>query len=121
MYTLPIDWSEFGRNGSDSVTFLRPGHTVKEPRLMIVDRKAPSVTGQGGFSVPTYRVRFIDGHVDVDGVPVKERSIVEINIRQPVNASNTAITASLAAAATMLGNVEFVNDATVDFMFPREA
>lgn len=120
MHILPVGWSEYGRNGPNSVTFLRPGHTVQEPRLAIVDRK-PAVANGNGFSVPSYRVRLIDGHLDADGAPLKERSIVDLTIRQPVNATTAPITASIAALATMVGGAEFVNDATVDLMFPREA
>lgn len=121
MSTLPVGWLEYGRNGSDSVTFVRPGHTVEAPRLAIFDRKQPVANGGNGFSVPQYRIRLMDGHVDVDGVPVKERSIVEVTIRHPVGASDTAIEASIAAAAALLADVEVVTNATDDLMFPREA
>lgn len=120
MKTLPVGWSEFGRNGSDSVTFTRPGHTVTAPRLAIFDRKLP-VSNGNGFSVPSYRVRLIDGHLDIDGNPLKERSIVEVTVRQPVGASATPITTSIADVAAILADAAFVDDATVDYMFPREA
>lgn len=120
MYQLPTGWSEFGRDGKDSVTFLRPGHTVQAPRLMIINRKPPVANGSG-FSVPTYRVRLIDGHQDVDGVSLKERSILELTIRNPIDASPAVIGASITQLAAMLGSADFVDDATVDYMFPREA
>lgn len=116
----PIAWAQYAANG-DSVTFVRAGHTVTKPSLALFTRKAPIPNGQGGYSVPTYNVRFINGHVDANGVPLKERSIVEINVRHPVGASATDITAAIAEAATMLADAEFVNDATSDLMFPRES
>lgn len=120
MHQLPVGWSEYGRDGNNSVTFLRPGHTVQAPRLAIFNRKPPVANGNG-FSVPTYRVRLIDGHLDADGVAMRERSILDLTIRQPVDASATAITTSLSALAAMLSDAAFVDDATVDYMFPREA
>lgn len=120
MHTLPVGWSEFGRDGSDSVTFLRPGHTVAEPCLAIFNRKTPVANGSG-FSVPSYRIRLIDGHVDGEGAPIKERTILDLTIRHPVNASAVKASASIAALATMLADAELVDDATTDYMFPREA
>lgn len=119
MHQLPVGWSEYGRDGNNSVTFLRPGHTVQAPRLAIFNRKPPVANGNG-FSVPTYRVRLIDGHVDADGAALRERSILDLTIRQPVDAAAAPITASVAALATMLSDVEFVDDAITDYMFPRE-
>lgn len=119
-HVLPVGWSEYGRDGNNSVTFLRPGHTVTEPRLLIINRKTPVVSGTS-FSVPTYRVRMIDGHVDGDGNPLRERTILDLTIRHPVNASTATASTSIAALATMLADAEFVDDALTDFMFPREA
>lgn len=118
MHTLPIGWYIFSQT-ADSVTVARPGHTVSEPRLAIFDRKVP-VQGPNGFSVPTYRVRLIDGHVDAEGAPIKEKSLVEVTIRNPLSVNGTSVTASIAAVATMLADAEFVNDAVVDQMMPRE-
>lgn len=118
MHQLATGWKIFSQT-ADSVTVARPGHTVSEPRLAIFDRKVP-VSGPNGFSVPTYRVRLIDGHVDVDGAPIKEKSLVEVVVRNPLSADATAVTASIAAVAAMLANPEFVNDAVVDQMMPRE-
>lgn len=124
MYYLPEGTYSFGQNGLNSKTFLRPGHTTQAPRLLIVDRQEAQAQRNGNgvtsFSVPRYRVRFIDGHLGADGTPLAERSIVEIVIRQPTNASVDAVTTSLEYAAEMLADPEFVNDAIVDLMFPRE-
>lgn len=118
MYQLPEGFKEYSRDG-DSVTFIRPGHTVSEPRLLIINRKTPVANGNG-FSIPQYRVRTVDGHVDSDGKPVRDRSAVDIYIRKPVDASLEPIQTSLAAIATMLADVDFQDDALVDYMFPKE-
>lgn len=120
MYTLPAGWYIYSQT-ADSVTVARPGHTVSAPRLVIFDRKVPTLNPQGTFSVPTYRVRFIDGHVDGDGIPLREKSLVELTVRNPLPAGVVAVTASLAAMATLVAAAEFVDDAVNDQMFPREA
>lgn len=117
--TAPTGYKEFSRNGSDSVTFIRSGHTTSAPRLAIFDRKVPVANGNG-FSVPQYRFRLIDGHVDAEGVPLKERSIIEVIVRHPVGIDATSITTALADASAIVGDAEFVNDALVDLMFPKE-
>lgn len=119
MSQLPTGWLEYGRNGSDSVTFVRPGHTVEAPRLAIFDRKQPVANGNG-FSIPQYRIRLIDGHLDADGLPLKERSIVEVVIRHPLSATDTSVETSIAAVAALLADTQVVGNATDDLMFPRE-
>lgn len=120
MYHLEDGTFAYGSNGPNSRTYVRPGHTAQAPRLLIVDRQEATSNGNGSFSIPRYRVRFIDGHLDSENAPLAERSHVEIVIRQPTNATLTAITESIRYAAAMLGDEDFVNDATVDLMFPRE-
>lgn len=121
MNQLPTGWKEFSRSGSDSITFIRPGHTAAAPRLAIFDRKVPTPVSGNTAPVGQYRLRLIDGHVDSEGVPLSQRSIVEINIRQPSGFATTAVGESITAAVAILGGAEFVDDATVDYMFPREA
>lgn len=120
-HVLPSGWVEFGSNGDNSVTFLRPGHTVTEPRLAIFSRKPAVAQANGNFSVPEYRVRLFDGHVDTDGLPKKDKAIVEVVIRLPVGDDATPTETSLAALAAMLADAAFVTNATVDLMWPREA
>lgn len=118
MFQLPDGYFEYEKN-SDSATYIRPGHTVSEPSLLIINRKTPVANGNG-FSIPVYRLRLIDGHLDGDGKPVKERSSVEILIKQPVNASLTRIQAALDFASSMLADEDFQDDALVDYMYPKE-
>lgn len=119
MHQLPSGWKIFSQT-ENSLTAVLPGHTVAAPRIAIFDRRVATQNGNG-FSVPTYRVRLISGDLDPENMPIRERVLVDCTIRVPVNANSSLATASLAALAGMLADPEFVDDATVDQMFPREA
>lgn len=117
---LPDGTFEYGRNGLNSITFVRPGHTTTAPRLLIINRVEAQQNGGGEFSLPTYRVRFIDGHVDAEGNPKAARSHVELVVRQPVDSVDDPIKTSLGYLKDLLADPDFVDDATADLMFPEE-
>lgn len=103
-FKVPSDWLVYGVAGDQS-TFALPGHTPQNPRLAIFDRKVPQVTA-GGVSVPTFRVRMIEGVSDTDGNPVTTRCTVDCTIRWP----NVAAPAKTKALVALLGEVSASTD-----------
>lgn len=99
-YKVPAGWQSYGVS-ADQSTFALPGHTPQNPRLAIFDRKTPQITA-GGVSVPSYRVRVIEGVSDpVSGLPLQTRCTVDATIRWP----NSAAPSKVKALAEILGLV----------------
>lgn len=67
----------------DSVSFtIDATHTVLQPHLVIIDRRIPSYNaGNQAFSQPTYRLRVIRGNVDVDNLPISQRTMCDLEFR----------------------------------------
>lgn len=86
-FNVPATWRFFGASSDgSSVTYTRPGHTVKEPRLALVDRKTASFdANRQKWSVPEYRVRVFDGVLDKDGNPDPTRTLVDLTCRSSLS------------------------------------
>lgn len=117
-YKVPADWKVYG-SSDNSVTFILPGHTPLAPRLAIFDRRPPTVSA-GGISVPTYRVRIIEGSVGTDGNPIPTRITVDANIRWPNSASPVKVMANIAMLGQVFTDPDFGQDAAEEQLLPRE-
>lgn len=115
-YIVPVTWKLFSRT-ENAVTYIRPGHTVKEPRLAIFDRVVPVSSGKGSRSAQT-RVRIIAGEVDSLGNPISSRVIAEAIVKH-LPTSNVALAISCAAdLALVIGNADFQQDVVVEQLLP---
>lgn len=120
-YTLPTGWVLFGTsNDGNTVTYQRPGHTVKEPRLAVVSRVLPVYNSKSGkWSTPHYRVRVFDGVLDALGVPSPTRTSFDSDSVYAVNPDGSARgTSVMTDALAILTDEGFIPAAFGDLSFP---
>lgn len=81
-FKVPADWVfQSSANNGNSVTYALPGHTTQQPKIAVFSRVIPSYSAKTGWSVPSYRVRVIEGVVDADGNPIETRTTVDATFR----------------------------------------
>lgn len=123
-FQVPATWRLFGASSDGSQqTYTRPGHTVQEPRLAIIDRTVAVFDGnRGKWSVPTYRVRVADGVLDADGNPDPTRTLLDMTCRSSLSSNGAArgdeVTADL---LLIVDQTDFANAAFVTQEFPTVA
>lgn len=123
-FNVPATWRFYGASSDGSqVTYTRPGHTVQEPRLAIIDRKtAVFDANRQKWSVPEYRVRVIDGVLDKDGNPDPTRTLADLTCRSSLSSNGGArgdeVTADL---LLIIDQVDFSEAAFVSQGFPTVA
>lgn len=120
-YAYPSTWSFYGSSSDgNQITLIRPGNTVAEPRVCLISRTVPvfNVKSQT-WSVPTYRVRVMDGVLDADGNPDPTRTLADVTFRCSVS-SNGASRGDevLADLTTLLNTPGFADAAFKDLVFP---
>lgn len=114
---LPVS-SEYYSDSENQVTYILNGHTAEAPKLLIFDRK-PSVYQNGQFSIPTVRIRVLEGLVDSEDKPLATKITFDLTIRWPHGASTTTIGSRLADLSTVLGSVDFVTELVEKQQLPR--
>lgn len=123
-FTVPATWRFYGASSDGSqVTFTRPGHTVQEPRLAIVDRKIGVFdSNRQRWSTPEYRVRVVDGVLDADGNPDPTRTIADLTCRSSL-ASNGGARGDEVVADLLLiiDQTDFASAAYIGQVFPTVA
>lgn len=121
--SLPASFTLFGvSNNGNTVTYLRPGHTTRTPRLAIFKRTVP-VYLNGRWSNPSYDVKIVAGVLDADGAPVPVKiQIGTDGIRWPmvgVDVNSTFNTAMADFAAIM--SVADMDETILAQVFPVPA
>lgn len=81
-WSVPAGWIFDGASALQS-KFLTAAHTLEEPQVIIYDRKPPSLVN-GAYGPAGYRIRYIQGFLDADNLPVTQRFIADLSIKWPV-------------------------------------
>lgn len=90
-FQVPADWKfQSSANNGNSVTYTLPGHTTAQPKIAVFSRVIPTYSAKTGWSVPSYRVRVIEGVLDADGNPVETRTTVDATFRCSMKNSGQA-------------------------------
>lgn len=94
---VPATWKRHSiNNDGNSITYTRPGHTVKEPKLAIVSRTVAQYDqNRQSWSTPAYRVRVFDGVLNADGQPDPTRTMYDLTVRASINANGSAVVAGV--------------------------
>lgn len=120
-FTVPATWRVHAQSGDgQSVTYTRPGHTVKEPRLAIVSRTVAAFDSKRQtWSVPIFRVRVFDGVLDASGFPDPSKTLVDASFRASLNSDGAARGDEVTADFLLIINqVDFVPSAFGSQEFP---
>lgn len=123
-FNVPATWSFYGSSADgNSITFVRVGNTVAEPRLMVINRTPPVFNARAGtWSVPTYRVRVIDGVLDADGKPDPTRTLSDCTFRSSVGSNGAARgDENVADLLAVIDQPDFVAAAFTTLQFPTVA
>ncbi|UHK03267.1 MAG: hypothetical protein FuLV1_gp2 [Hangzhou levivirus 1] len=124
MLTVPSTWKRQQlSNDGNTLTYTRPGHTVKQPKLAIVSRVIPSYdTGRATWSVPSYRVRVFDGVLNADGQPDPTRTLYDLTVRASINSDGSAVVADVHSDFLLVVNqADFAANAIGAQEFPSPA
>lgn len=120
-FTVPVTWRVHAQSGDgQSVTYTRPGHTVKEPRLAIVSRTVAAFDAKREtWSVPVYRVRVFDGVLNGSGFPDPTKTLVDATFRASMNSDGSARGDEVTADFLLIINqADFVPSAFSSQEFP---
>lgn len=119
MYQVPAGWEFYGSaNNGDQTTFTLPGHSVSTPHLAIFDRKVPTSNGNG-YTTPQFRLRIIRGFTTADGEPLETRTVVDANIRWPMEAPLVDVKGMVDVVSQVFGDTTFQTDAVDKQLLPR--
>lgn len=107
---LPADYSFFGAsNNGNTVSFVKTGHTVQKPLMLVVKRTIPTFQN-GAFSKPSFDVKVVRGLVDSVGATLPTKLQVGTDgIRWDVNGANlaTEMAAAVADFSAVVSHVDF--------------
>lgn len=84
-------------------TYTTTGHTVAKPKLVIQKRKVGTVGGASGSDT----INVVYGTTDPLGAVMPGRVVFEANIRRPVEADATDLSAALALIRDIVASDEF--------------
>lgn len=122
MWTLPSGYKTFGQaNNGQQLIAHKATSTAAKPVMLIVDRQEAVYNAQSKtFSNPGYRIRIIQGTVDVDGNPLQPRLLADCNFRTPVGSEDdhAELFADLMA---VLGSDGFLTDGVQGHYLPEDA
>lgn len=121
-FQVPADWVfQSSANNGNSVTYTLPGHTTQEPKIAVFSRVIPSYSAKTGWTVPSYRVRVIEGVLDADGNPVETRTTVDATFRSSMSGGQTKGQSVVDNFKLIVGADGFASSVFVEQSFPRPA
>lgn len=121
-FTVPSTWAVYKDEG-DQVTYTRPGHSVQQPRLAMVNRTVASFDIKRGlWSTPKYRVRVFDGVLDAKGNPDPTRTYFDLTCSSSLNSDGfSRADEVLADGLAIVNQADFVAAAYQNQKFPTIA
>lgn len=109
MTTALTEYSTIG----DKRTYVTPGSTVQKPKLVVVQRKAPT----GNQSVAQYSVSVVHATEDAEGIILQSKVSLGVDCRIPIQGQTADVTAALVILRDYVASDEFTA-ALSDLSFP---
>lgn len=107
-------------NDGNTITVYHDDHTVALPRYAIVTRKRSDFnSATKAYSVPSYRVRFFLGSTDVDGNPRAEKTLVDLDVRFPVNGASNDLASVIADLNAFIDQTPAIAEEMKKFTLPQ--
>lgn len=116
-FTKPVGWSVF-RIFGDAATYVKTGHTSAAPRTVSIVRAEAKGRAQPAQAVTSYRVRYVAGLLDGDGIPVPPKHQVSLDVRRAVSYDPASLDADLQELGTLLEDAGFRASLVSDLTFP---
>lgn len=113
------NWTLYRQNGDNNL-FTRTGHQVAAPLTVGFTRKEASTSSLPADQVTRYNVRYTIGHIDQEGVPLRARDAVSLEISKAVAADGAKLSAALDELAVYIASVEFKTMVTSALTLPRD-
>lgn len=112
-------WTLYRQNGDNSL-FTRTGHQVAAPSTVGFTRKEASPTSLPADQVTRYNVRYSIGHVNGDGVPLRAKDAINLEISKAVAADSTKLFTALAELASYIASPAFLAMVATTLTLPRD-
>lgn len=112
-------WTLYRQNGDNSL-FTRTGHQVAAPSTVGFTRKEASPTSLPADQVTRYNVRYSIGHVNGDGVPLRAKDAINLEISKAVAADSTKLSTALTELASYIASPAFLAMVATTLTLPRD-